>query len=68
MSMRTFWLVALSLFFAFPVAAQETYPSRPVKLVAPVWEGEPQKVAAALAADRKRWSDLARRAGIQSPN
>lgn len=30
----------------------------------PAWQGDPHKVAAELAADRKRWSDLARRAGI----
>lgn len=34
----------------------------------PAWEGDPQRVAAALAADRKRWRDLAQRAGIRSPN
>jgi len=36
--------------------------------IEPVWEGDPQRVAAELAADRKRWSELAKRAGIQSPN
>ncbi len=34
----------------------------------PAWEGDAQRVAAALAAERKRWSELARRARIESPN
>ena len=34
----------------------------------PAWEGDSQKVAASLAADRKRWADLARRAAMESPN
>ncbi len=33
----------------------------------PVWE-EPQQVAAAIKADMARWAELAKRAGIQSPN
>jgi tripartite-type tricarboxylate transporter receptor subunit TctC len=36
--------------------------------IEPAWEGDPQRVADGLAADRKRWSDLAKRAGIASPN
>jgi hypothetical protein len=32
-----------------------------------VWD-EPQQVSAALKADLMRWSALAKRAGIQSPN
>jgi tripartite-type tricarboxylate transporter receptor subunit TctC len=35
--------------------------------IEPIWQ-EPREVAAALAADRKRWAELAKRAGIQSPN
>jgi tripartite-type tricarboxylate transporter receptor subunit TctC len=34
----------------------------------PAWEGDPQRVAAGLAADRKRWSDLAKRTGMKSSN
>jgi tripartite-type tricarboxylate transporter receptor subunit TctC len=33
----------------------------------PVWT-EPEQMMKALAEDRKRWSELAKRAGIQSPN
>jgi tripartite-type tricarboxylate transporter receptor subunit TctC len=33
----------------------------------PVWT-EPEQMMRALAEDRKRWSELAKRAGIQSPN
>jgi tripartite-type tricarboxylate transporter receptor subunit TctC len=36
--------------------------------VEPAWNGDPRRVAEALAADRKKWSDLAKRAGIESPN
>jgi len=36
--------------------------------IEPAWEGDPQRLAAALAAERKRWSELARRARIESPN
>jgi tripartite-type tricarboxylate transporter receptor subunit TctC len=35
--------------------------------IEPVWD-EPQQVSAALKADLMRWSALAKRAGIQSPN
>ncbi|MGQ0547962.1 MAG: Bug family tripartite tricarboxylate transporter substrate binding protein [Betaproteobacteria bacterium] len=35
--------------------------------IEPIWQ-EPAQVAATLAADRKRWAELAKRAGIQSPN
>lgn len=35
--------------------------------IEPAWE-EGEQVAALLAADRKRWTELAKRAGIQSPN
>ena len=36
--------------------------------IEPAWDGDPRHVAEALAADRKKWSDLAKRAGIESPN
>lgn len=36
--------------------------------IEPEWQGDPKKVAAGLAAERKRWAELAQRAGIQSPN
>jgi len=34
----------------------------------PAWQGDPQRVAAGLAADRQRWSELAKRTGMKSPN
>jgi len=34
--------------------------------IAPVWEG-PQEVARAIEDDIKRWSELARRARIETP-
>lgn len=35
--------------------------------IEPAWEG-PKEVTEMLSADRKRWADLAKRAGIKSPN
>jgi tripartite-type tricarboxylate transporter receptor subunit TctC len=36
--------------------------------IEPAWEADPQRVAASLAADRKRWTELARRARIEASN
>jgi tripartite-type tricarboxylate transporter receptor subunit TctC len=36
--------------------------------IEPQWEPDPQRVAAGLAADLRRWQELAQRTGIQSPN
>ena len=35
--------------------------------IEPVWDG-PQEVSQAIAADLRRWRELAKRAGIKSPN
>ena len=34
----------------------------------PAWEGDPRRVASTLATDRRRWTELAKQAGMESPN
>jgi len=51
------------------VLAQDDVRTRLEKAgIEPQWAGDPRQIAAGLAAERKRWRELAQRAGIQSPN